>query len=238
MQPISQHWQSIGDHSHPIVDFDPVIDKMAAVNLSEDNKSLETIDTANLQSFQKFIDAALSESHSKFLLGGYAEERKIYGKSSLFDKNFRGSFSLIEEPRTVHLGLDIWGVAGTKIYAPLDGSVHSWQFNDNHGDYGATIILRHSHENIVFHTLYGHLSLADLSTLQINKRFTAGERLGTFGIPAENGGWPPHLHFQIIINMGDYTGDYPGVCKKSEKELFLANSPDPDVLLNLRRFTT
>ena len=79
----------------------------------------------------------------------------MYARSSLF-----GSDSIEqEEPRRLHLGVDIWGKEGTEIFAPLDGIVHSFAFNDNFGDYGATIILLHQQEGRQFFTLYGHLSL-------------------------------------------------------------------------------
>jgi len=62
-----------------------------------------------------------------------------------------------------------------------------------------------------------------------------------FGIPSENGHWPPHLHFQIIKDRGEWEGDYPGVCKYSEREKYLNNSPDPDLVLqpiNIYKFTS
>ena len=54
--------------------------------------------------------------------------------------------------------------------------------------------------------------------------------------PLENGHWPPHLHFQLIRELGDWSGDYPGVCKYSEKEKYLANSPDPDLMLGMMKY--
>jgi hypothetical protein len=36
--------------------------------------------------------------------------------------------------------------------------------------------------------------------------------------------------------MGTKEGDYPGVCKYSEREKWLRNSPDPDLILNLNQF--
>jgi len=60
--------------------------------------------------------------------------------------------------------------------------------------------------------------------------------IGEFGIPMENGQWPPHLHFQIIVDMEDWIGDYPGVCKLSEREKFLANCPDPDIILQMIKY--
>ncbi len=59
------------------------------------------------------------------------------------------------------------------------------------------------------------------------------EWIGAFGEPAENGHWPPHLHFQLIIDTEGMKGDYPGVCKYSEREKYLANCPDADLILNM-----
>ena len=59
--------------------------------------------------------------------------------------------------------------------------------------------------------------------------------LAEFGISMENGHWPPHLHFQLIIDMLHYNGDYPGVCSPSEKEKYLENSPDPELVLQLKK---
>jgi murein DD-endopeptidase MepM/ murein hydrolase activator NlpD len=76
--------------------------------------------------------------------------------------------------RSLHLGVDIWGPAGTKVYAPLGGMVHSFAFNNNFGDYGATIILQHNLETTAFYTLYGHLSLADLTNMRVGKFIDKG----------------------------------------------------------------
>lgn len=141
-------------------------------------------------------------------------------------------FGVTEEPRSLHLGIDIWGPAETKIYAPLGGMVHSFRFNNNHGDYGATIILQHQLETINFYILYGHLALKDIENLRVGQFLTRGEQFAHFGGPEENGNWPPHLHFQLILDMGIWEGDYPGVCKLSEADKYLKNSPDPGVILN------
>jgi hypothetical protein len=42
---------------------------------------------------------------------------------------------------------------------PLGGMVHSFAYNDQFGDYGATIVLLHQLDGMPFYTLYGHLSL-------------------------------------------------------------------------------
>ena len=63
-----------------------------------------------------------------------------------------------------------------------------------------------------------------------------GDVFAAFGIPYENGHWPPHLHFQAIIDMQGMKGDYPGVCAYSEKEKYLDNCPDPDLILKMMQF--
>jgi len=47
------------------------------------------------------------------------------------------------------------------------------------------------------------------------------------GKPDENGGWPPHLHFQLIRDMQGFVGDYPGVCAKQDLTFYANNCPDP-----------
>jgi murein DD-endopeptidase MepM/ murein hydrolase activator NlpD len=91
-------------------------------------------------------------------------------------------------------------------------------------------------EEFSFYTLYGHLSLNSLKNLNGGERIEKGDVFAEFGIPMENGHWPPHLHFQIIIDLQGYEGDYPGVCKYSERKKYLANCPDPDLILRLNQY--
>ena len=181
--------------------------------------------------FSEYIKTELQTAGARYGIGGYAEHRTVYSRSGVFDAD-----ALSDEPRRLHLGIDIWGDAGQVIFAPLDGKVHSYAFNDHFGDYGATIILAHELEGISFHTLYGHLGLKDISGLAEGAFIRSGQELAHFGSPQENGHWPPHLHFQVIVDIGGYYGDYPGVCKYSEKESFLKNCPDPDLILMMNRF--
>jgi murein DD-endopeptidase MepM/ murein hydrolase activator NlpD len=112
--------------------------------------------------------------------------------------------------------------------------VHSSRINDNPGDYGPTIILEHTPiAGLTFHTLYGHLDRDSLKGLKPGTAFMAGEKIAELGTKRENGGWPPHLHFQIILEIGNAKGDYPGVCKRSERDHWLSICPDPGPLLGL-----
>jgi murein DD-endopeptidase MepM/ murein hydrolase activator NlpD len=151
------------------------------------------------------------------------EHRTIYAFSSHFDTD--------DEPRRLHLGVDIWCDAGTPVYAPLDGVVHSYQDNNNIGDYGPTIILQHNLEGLTLYSLYGHLSRTSLEGLSVGKPVFKNQQIATFGDTDENGHWPPHLHFQLMFDMEGKLGDYPGVGKFSEKDTWQKNIPDPGLIL-------
>ena len=224
---------------HPVVPFNQWTDKLFPFDFTENNKELTQEQIADTESFANYINAKLKLHHCKYGIGEYNEHRILYARSKHFDVakvSPIGGDSEGAEPRRLHLGIDIWGEAGTKVMAPLDGIVHSFAFNNNDSDYGATIILTHNLEGISFHTLYGHLSLNSIKNLHEGKRIIKGEVLTEFGMRFENGNWPPHLHFQIIIDMEDWQGDYPGVCKFSGKEKWLQNSPDPDPILQLNQY--
>jgi len=158
----------------------------------------------------------------------------LYGRSELFDAGANSKGDV--EPRRVHLGVDIWGEKHTPVYAPLGGMIHSFAFNHHYGDYGVTIVLLHQLEGFPFYTLYGHLSLKDIEHIKSGNYVSRGAKIARFGEPQENGHWPPHLHFQIILDMELKEGDYPGVCKFSERKKYLDNCPDPDSILQMNRF--
>lgn len=169
-------------------------------------------------------DAVLAKG---LLAGGYDEERAIYSGPVFTAPD--GA-----EPRTIHLGIDIFEAAGTPVFAPLAGVVHSFQDNANPKDYGPTIVLAHPvTSRLTFYTLYGHLSRDSLDGLTIGKALAAGEAVAQLGEAAVNGDWPPHLHFQVILDMQGRRGDYPGVFKKSEREQWKRICPDPAPLLGI-----
>lgn len=218
-QYLSSNVESIGK----VVDFDPATDKLLQFDFTAGNTSLtsEILNDTNL--FSEWVNDQLSGNNCRYGIGGYNEHRTIYSRSGHFDDG--------EEPRRLHLGVDIWGPAGTPVYNPIEAIVHSFHFNDHFGDYGATIILEHQLGDIRLHTLYGHLNLSSLAGLKEGMPLARGQEFAAFGISEENGHWPPHLHFQLIFDMQDSKGDYPGVCRLSERETFLQNCPDPNDIL-------
>ncbi len=229
--------KSYGNQFHQVVKFNYETDRLALLDFTKNNVELAGINMQDIEEFRKYISDKLEKEKVKFGFGGYNELRVLYNRSGLFDKNLPGNKdeNAVDEPRRLHIGIDIWGVEGTEVYAPADGVVHSFGFNNNFGDYGATIILKHRLEETFF-TLYGHVSLPDIENIKAGKAINCGEKFASFGKPEENGHWPPHLHFQIIIDIGEYKGDYPGVCKFSEREKYLQNSPDPDLILNMKKY--
>lgn len=206
----------------PVVAFDAASDKLRRLDFTAANAGLTDDIITYTKHFAWYIDKQL-EGY-KYGIGGYNEDRVLYKRS----KHFDGA-----EPRTVHLGIDIWAPAGTKVYAPVGGMVHSTAFNNNFGDYGATIILQHQLDGLPFNTLYGHVSVKDLAGLPEGRYINRGELIAHIGTPEENGDWPPHLHFQVIEDMECKTGDYPGVCSQKERERYLQNCPDADLILNM-----
>jgi peptidoglycan LD-endopeptidase LytH len=219
---------------HPVVPFDAGRDKLLRLRFTADNTELTEELLSDTKRFSRYITEKLQAAGAKFGIGGYAENRTIYARSHLF-----GAVSpeqAGEEPRRFHLGTDIWGKPLTPVMAPLDGLVHSFAFHNTFGDYGAVALLSHRLEEQNFFTLYGHLSLNSIKSLHEGERIKKGDVFAETGIPQENGSWPPHLHFQIIKDLEGRTGDYPGVCKYSEKETYLANCPDPDLILQMMSY--
>lgn len=214
----------------PIVAFNPQRDKLLAMDFSEQNTALTTAVIEDVESFSTYINDTLNEANALYGIGGYNEHRTVYARSRVFDG------AADTDLRCIHLGLDIWGKAGTAVAAPLDGTVHSFYYNEAYGDYGATIILAHQIAGANFFSLYGHLALADISDLSEGKFINAGEVFAHFGEPTENGQWPPHLHFQLILDMEGKMGDYPGVCSIANRNKYLQNCPDPDALVNLMQW--
>ena len=215
---------------HCVVPFDKNRDKLLKINFTEKTKTITENIFNTTELFSQYTDKLLHDAKALYGIGGYAELRAIYNRSKLF-----GEYKT-EEPRRFHLGIDMWGKPTTHVFTPVGGTVHSFKFNDAFGDYGATIILQHQLDTILFHTLYGHLSLKDLGGLRAGQFISAGEIFAHFGEPNENGHWPAHLHFQIIENMENMKGDYPGVCKISESGKYLSNCPDADIILNLMQY--
>ena len=165
----------------------------------------------------------------EFGLGRYCEPRVCYQGDQ-----YRTCEDPAAELRSIHIGMDVFVREGAPVFAPLDSTIHSFANNDLAFDYGPTIILQHClPDGARFYTLYGHLSGDSLNNCLVGMSVAAGERFATVGNENENGGWPPHVHFQIITNMLGKHGDFPGVASPRELAVWNQLSPDPNWILKV-----
>jgi murein DD-endopeptidase MepM/ murein hydrolase activator NlpD len=212
---------------HSLLDTDRTSNDFITLDLSIHNPELKAVNVSSSDDLEHFIWKHIKTNGAKIAYGGYIEKRGIYQRSTYFNQQNP------EEERIIHLGMDLWIEAHTPIYAPLNGTIHSFKNNTNHGDYGPTIILKHHIEGVEFYTLYGHLSLASIQDLEVGVEVTQGDQIATLGTAEVNGDYPPHLHFQIIKDIQDFSGDYPGVSNQLDLAFYKDNCPDPNLLLKL-----
>ncbi|NHF57818.1 peptidoglycan DD-metalloendopeptidase family protein [Flavobacteriaceae bacterium TP-CH-4] len=222
MKNIAELLRSVSDKPIPPLDLAIPLSDYTPLDLSTTNPDLKTIDSTDPIECQEYIDRILTRNNATVAYGGYLEKRNLYNDKIGFSKG---------SPRNIHLGIDFWAEAGTKVLVPVAGKIHSFQNNATSGDYGPTIILEHRLGKVTFYSLYGHLSLESLYGLQKRKAFRAGELLATLGTPDINVDYAPHLHFQLILDMEGKKGDYPGVCSAEDLEFYSKNCPNPNLLL-------
>jgi 4-aminobutyrate aminotransferase-like enzyme len=174
------------------------------------------------------IYQVVKRAGASFGVGRYDEPRSFY-TSSLF-----GSGHPTEERRTVHLGIDLFVEPGASLRAPLDGVIYALADNSAPLDYGPVVILRHeTADGEEFFTLYGHLTRETLGRLKVGQRIGRGEAFARVGAASKNGGWTPHLHFQIILDLLELDADFPGVAYATQRAVWTSLSPDPNVLLGI-----
>ncbi|MEE3113889.1 MAG: peptidoglycan DD-metalloendopeptidase family protein [Candidatus Thermoplasmatota archaeon] len=132
--------------------------------------------------------------------------------------------------RLIHMGIDIGGPVGTPCMAFADGEVSHFGYNPEPGDYGNVVITRHDIDGTPVWALYGHMDAASIEGKTVGQKVSAGEEIAWFGARHENGGWEPHLHFQLsLVEPG--THDLPGVVAPEDREQALLDYPDPRLVL-------
>ena len=151
--------------------------------------------------------------------GGYNEKRK----GMYLAPHFEGK-------RYIHMGIDIWAKAGEPVFVFYEGKVAYARDNDRQGDYGGTIVTVHNIGGKDLYALYGHLSKSSPGMVQKGQKISAGDKIGVLGAKEENGGWIPHLHFQLSWqDPGE--ADMPGVVSDENHEQALEIYPDPKLVL-------
>ncbi|MCH8041855.1 MAG: aminotransferase class III-fold pyridoxal phosphate-dependent enzyme [Nitrospinae bacterium] len=222
--------ESHSDSTGPVVE--PKVRKGESIVFDLSPGSSEFIDVPDprdTQLFTEMIFQRIQASGARVGVGRYNEARRSYTES-----HYHLPGSDVEEWRTIHLGIDLFLAPGSPVFTPLDGTVHSFCNNDQPQDYGPTIILRHDPEpGVEFFTLYGHLSLESLHGLSAGMRLPKGTLIGRIGDSTINGHWPPHLHFQVITDLLECSGNFPGVCTARDRAVWLNLCPDPNLILGI-----
>ena len=218
---LQRHQASFG----PVLPVDLNGPAVARLDFTAANPLITSADLRDTAAFDQLVNTMLAEENATIGIGGYLENRVIYRRSTHFGPG------AAEEPRSLHLGVDVWLPAGTPVLAPLAATVHSLADNDKFGDYGPTVILQHELEGTVFYSLYGHLSRREWQVLRVGQVLQKGETFATVGPFPENGDWPAHLHFQLMADMQGRVGDFPGVARPSERDAWAALCPDPNLVL-------
>lgn len=221
---IVNYLQESNESYAPVLDIPFTNENLQIIDLSKDNTTFRDVDINDYEGFTDMLFQQIKKNGAKVGVGGYLEDRFIYNQS----ENFNGV-----ERRTIHLGIDLWVVPETVVYTPLDGVVHSFKNNSGFGNYGPTIILEHQTPEFSFYTLYGHLTLDSLKILKEGDVVKTGDFLGRIGSASENGGWPPHLHFQIITDLEGNYGDFPGVSAPSAISKYSSLCPNPNLILKI-----
>ena len=179
-----------------------------------------------LQLFNTKLRMLQDQNENSLLAGGYLEPRAVYNTDAYKKEGING-----REYRTIHLGVDFWCKSATAIHAPIGGRVICSYDNNNDKDYGPTIIIEHEINNsLTFYSLYGHLSKKSLNIHQAGEKVEQGELVGYVGGTSENGNWPEHLHFQLMLDMLGNKTDFPGVAFPQELDVWKSICPDPNVL--------
>jgi len=222
-QPTLLDWRALNSQPMFLPELNP--NNTLFLDFSAQNVSLQLVDLQSTEALSGFITDMMQQSGKCYGYGGYLEDRHIYRRGEVFKDG-------VGNVRNIHLGIDVWAAANTPVFAPLDATVHSFANNDALGDYGPTIILEHNVEGQKFYTLYGHLTLQSLHGLREGQKIDAGVEFCRIGNDRENGQWPTHLHFQIIMDLMGKSGDFPGVCMDADKPFYKHLCPDPIVFFN------
>jgi murein DD-endopeptidase MepM/ murein hydrolase activator NlpD len=76
--------------------------------------------------------------------------------------------------------------------------------------------------------------MQSIENIKVGAAVLQGQVIGNLGVASVNGDYAPHLHFQIIRDLEDNFGDYPGVASENNIPFYKSNCPDPNLLLKLK----
>ena len=183
------------------------------------HKFLPVVEIPEVYSVLDLSQGDWGQPETEFSIGKYDEVRPNLYNTELFGGE-----------RNVHIGIDIGGPIGTPCMAFMDGEISHFGYNPEAGDYGNVIITKHEIGGVTVWALFGHLDSKSIEGKRVGQRINGGEVIGWFGAFEENGGWEPHLHFQLSTIKPE-THDLPGVVSIEDSAIALKLYPDPRFVL-------
>jgi murein DD-endopeptidase MepM/ murein hydrolase activator NlpD len=156
---------------------------------------------------------------SPYGIGRYNEKRKGMYEAAIFSG-----------VRNIHVGIDIAAPVDTAVHAFYEGEYFLLGNNPSPGDYGYTIITKHLLDGIELYALHGHLAKKSIAEKKSGQKIEKGEVIAWLGDKQENGGWNPHLHFQLSYIKPEKC-DLPGAVSEEQLENALRIYPDPRLVL-------
>jgi 4-aminobutyrate aminotransferase-like enzyme/Ser/Thr protein kinase RdoA (MazF antagonist) len=186
-------------------------------------------DVENMEVVGRTLKDKMDSADAPVGISRYSEARLV-----LTDHRARPDSSEVSEKKTIHLGIDLFLEAGTDVFASLEGTIHSFSDASGHPEHGSTIILQHeTADGSLFFTLYGHLSEDSLKGFSEGNSIRSGDQIGRVAGQDSDDSQLPHLHFQLIADMLDRTGDFPRFCRPSQRDIWLSICPDPNIILGV-----
>lgn len=192
------------------------------------------VDPADIRRALERTVRRATEGSRRFAFGRYGEARL----PGVFPVDEGRPFSA--ERRSVSLGVEVFAPAGAAVRAVLAGEVVAAGADPVSGR-GLRVELRHSADGGAFRSIYR--GLTGEGAPEPGAAVAAGGRLGSIADSGENGGWPPHLQFQIALEPDadespatdegrlTYGDRLRAAAAPSDLEPFAALCPDPSPFL-------
>ncbi len=161
-------------------------------------------------------------------IGPWGEDRPVYTAEAFASNLVTG------RRRSLHLGLDLFLDAGSRIRTPLAGRVIDIYVSDLPLDYGHAILLEHNPApGVAFCSLWGHLSADTARRRKVGEELEAGAIVGEIGGNRENGGWQPHVHLQLIAYRPAQAAEVIGAGEPDYRAVWADLFPDPAAFAGL-----
>ena len=168
--------------------LETVKDKMMATSASKPlDVFIEINNRMRQENYQKIVQLCQRTEPEKLWEGVFLRNQGATKAGFADERTYKYHSEVVS--KQVHTGLDIAGINNTKIFAANHGKVI---FVGEIGIYGNVVIIDHGYG---LHTLYGHLSKAEV---QVGDSVKKGD---VIAISGETGlAFGDHLHFEVRVN--------------------------------------